>query len=104
MTQEESLFNSIGESIKDAERGQLFGKPCFKVNGKAFICFFQNEMVFKLPKAAVDEAMSLKGSKHFDPSGKGRPMKEWVQVSGENCDRWKAFTTEAFKYVEALKK
>jgi hypothetical protein len=45
MTKEETLFLAIGQKIKNADQSQLFGKPCFKINGKAFICFFQNEMV-----------------------------------------------------------
>lgn len=54
----------------------MFGKPCFKVNKKAFICFFQNEMVFKLFGEVHKDALSLDGSQLFDPSGKNRPMKE----------------------------
>ena len=45
MAKEETLYTSIGQKIKDAEQRQIFGKPCLKINEKAFICFFQNEMV-----------------------------------------------------------
>ena len=48
----------------------MFGKPCFKINGKAFICFFQNEMVFKLTGENHSEALSFDGTQLFDPSGK----------------------------------
>ena len=41
---EEELFIEIGNKLKSAEKSQMFGKPCFKINGKAFICFFQDEM------------------------------------------------------------
>ena len=81
MTKEEIHYTSIGQKIKDAEQSQMFGKPCFKINGKAFICFFQNQMVFKLTGDTHSEALSLDGSQLFDPSGKKRPMKEWVQVN-----------------------
>ncbi|GAB4093935.1 hypothetical protein [Flaviaesturariibacter terrae] len=80
MTPEETRFQHIGASIPGAEKGQLFGKPCFKMNGKAFTCFFQNEMVFKLTGPAHAAALAVAGARLFDPSGKGRPMKEWVQV------------------------
>src|SRR2546430_16104786 len=99
MTKQEELYLSIGLKIKKAEKSQLFGKPCFKVNGKAFICFFQNEMVFKLTGDTHSEALSLDGSKLFDPSGKKRPMKEWVQVPYDYTDKWKKYATEAMKYV-----
>ena len=76
MTDEEKLYLTIGQKLKDAEQSQMFGKPCFKINGKAFICFFKNEMVFKLTGNAHSDALALDGSKLFAPSGKKRPMKE----------------------------
>ena len=99
MTKEETLYTGIGQKMKDAEQSQMFGKPCFKINGKAFICFFQNEMVFKLTGDMHKEALSLDGSQLFDPSGKKRPMKEWVQVSFSYKDKWPTYAKEAMKYV-----
>jgi hypothetical protein len=100
MKKEEALYLGIGHKIKGAEQSQLFGKPCFKVNGKAFICFFENEMVFKLTGVQHKEAVSLDGSQLFDPSKKKRPMKEWVQVPFDYKDKWEAFAKAAFKYVK----
>lgn len=79
----------------------MFGKPCFKIGGKAFICFFQNEMVFKLKQNSDShsDALSLDGSKLFDPSGKNRPMKEWVQVPFDYSKIWIAYANSAMKYV-----
>lgn len=99
MTAEETLFNSIGTQLEGAVAGNLFGKSCFKINGKAFLCFFQNEMVFKLTKETHADALSLDGAQLFDPSGKGRPMKEWVQVPGVYSDQWPAFAQAALVYV-----
>ncbi|WP_417608960.1 hypothetical protein [Owenweeksia hongkongensis] len=97
MTEQESLFNSIGEKL--GEKSQMFGKPCYKVNKKAFVCFFQNAMVFKLTDEAHKEALSLDGSQLFDPSGKGCAMKEWVQVPFDYKDQWKGFAEKALEYV-----
>ena len=72
----------------------------FKINGKAFVCFFQNEMVFKLTGDTHQEALSLDGSQLFDPSGKKRPMKEWVQVPYNYKDKWDKFAKSAVKYVK----
>lgn len=99
ISKEEALYISIGQKMKGAEQSQLFGKPCFKINGKAFMCFFQNEMVFKLAGDIHKEALSLDGSKLFDPSGKKRPMKEWVQVSFENKDKLSGYAKAALNYV-----
>ncbi len=100
MTKELELYLSIGQNLKNTEQSQMFGKPCFKTNGKAFICFFQNEMVFKLTGDTHSDALSLDGSQLFDPSGKKRPMKEWVQVSADYADKWIKFAKEAMKYVD----
>lgn len=99
MTQEEQLYTSIGQHLEQAEQSQMFGKPCFKINGKAFISFFQNEMVFKLTGENHSDALSLDSSKLFDPSGKGRAMKEWVQVSYDDKNQWETFAKAAMDYV-----
>ena len=80
MKEEEEFYITVGKKIIDAEQSQLFGKPCFKIDRKPFVSFFQNDMVFKLNGEIHTEALSLNGSKLFDPSGKNRPMKEWIQV------------------------
>jgi hypothetical protein len=103
MTAAEKLYTEIGSKIK-GEQSQMFGKPCFKINGKAFMCFFKDDMVFKLTDKAHKEALSLDGSQLFDPSGKGRAMKEWVQVTYDYKDQWEKFAKAALEYVKSSKK
>ncbi|MBA2613026.1 MAG: hypothetical protein H0U95_13735 [Bacteroidetes bacterium] len=100
MNKEETLYLAIGKKIKEAEASQMFGKPCFKINGKAFACFFNKNMVFKLSGDVHKEALSLDGSQLFDPSGKGRAMKEWVQVPYDYSQDWEKFAKAALKYVK----
>jgi hypothetical protein len=97
MTKQEELYFFIGKNLENAEQSQMFGKPCFKTNGKAFICFFQQEMVFKLFGEIHKEALLLQGSQLFDPSGKKRPMKDWVQIPYDHCNKWEQFAGEALK-------
>lgn len=99
MTEAQELYIEIGQNLNDAEQSQMFGKPCFKINGKAFMSFFDNEIVFKLTGDPHSEALSLDGSRMFDPSGKNRPMKEWVQVPYHYKELWGEFAREALKYV-----
>lgn len=101
MSKAEELYLQIGRNLEGAEESQMFGKPCFKINKKAFICFFQDEMVFKLQGEEHQNALSLDGSQLFDPSGKQRPMKEWVQVSFANSNKWPEFANSAFNYVSS---
>lgn len=102
MLEEELLYIELGTQIENSEKSQMFGKPCFKINKKAFVCFFQNEMVFKLKGDAHTDALSLDGAQLFDPSGKGRAMKEWVQVPYIYQTKWKQFTQAAAKYVGGM--
>lgn len=104
MTEEETLYTEIGQQLENAEQSQMFGKPCFKINKKAFVCFFQNEMVFKLNGESHSDALSLDGSQLFDPSNKNRPMKEWVQVPFDYQEQWKEFAEAAMQYVEEINK
>ena len=97
----EETYLSIGRGLEGAQQSQMFGKPCFKSNGKAFICFFDNQLVFKLTGDAHKEALSLDGAQLFDPSGKKRPMKEWVQVPFDYVDKWREFAQEAMNYVRS---
>ena len=99
MTEAQKMYLEIGKQLEGAVESQLFGKPCFKINGKSFCCFFQDEMVFKLNGEIHREALGLNGSQLFDPSGKKRPMKEWVQISFSKSKQWEKYAKAAMVYV-----
>ena len=86
-------------SARNATAGQMFGKKCIKINGKAGVAFFKDCLVFKLPEEPHTLAMSLQDSVLWDPSGKGRAMKEWVQVSIEHKDKFEFFANEVADYI-----
>lgn len=94
------IIKKIGETYSSVESGQMFGKLCAKINGKAFIAFFQEEMVFKLDKEDNQKALALKEAKLWDPSGKKRPMKEWVQIPFSHSKKWKELADQALNYVK----
>jgi hypothetical protein len=107
VTKSEEKYNSIGETLAKkykAEMSKLFGKPCIKISGKAFACFFNGDMVFKLDEISHKKASALKGSKLFDPSGAGRPMKEWVQVKAAHEKEWMKLAEAAMNYVKKNEK
>ena len=102
MNTPESLFEEIGARLGEthgAILGKMFGMRCIKGNRKAFAGLFQDSMAFKLSGEQHAEALNLPGSVLFDPSGMGRPMKEWVQVSFEHASRWPEFAEAALQYV-----
>ncbi|HLO91695.1 MAG TPA: hypothetical protein VK172_11070 [Lentimicrobium sp.] len=93
------LFLDIGYSLEGSVKSQMFGKECFKINHKAYTCFYQNNMVFKLTGEAHKAAIALEGAELFDPGGIGRRMKEWVIVPGIHKDLWPAFARAARAYT-----
>jgi hypothetical protein len=71
----------------------MFGKPCLKRKGKAFAAEFHGALVFKLENDATAHAraLALPGARLWDPSGKKRPMKAWIEVPPSQSRHWKAF-------------
>ena len=94
----ENLVTYLTDNF-DATSGQMFGKRCIKINGKAGVALFKEYLVFKLPKEKLEEALSLEGSTLWDPSCKGRAMKEWVQIPIIHCTKFKAYAKSAAEYV-----
>ena len=100
-----AAYNTIGQDLAERHEttlGQLFSKPCLKLNGKAFAAFFQDEMVFKLGQAEVSLLKEKYiGSVNWDPSGKNRAMKDWIQIPSEFDEGWDALAMNAMEYVES---
>ena len=102
----DKTYAEIGQKLTDqlgTSVGQMFGKPCLKTNKKAFAAFFKEEMVFKLGQREVDLFKEKYiGSVNWDPSGKDRSMKDWLQVpSGYSCD-WERLAKQALEYVQGI--
>ena len=86
-------------ATEPATQGKMFGMPCLKIGGKAFAGLSHNVMVFKLPVPEHTRALALSGAQFFDPSGRGRPMKEWVEVPIEHASLWLELARAAARYV-----
>jgi hypothetical protein len=100
MTTPQAFLDFIEELRADApglEVTQMFGKPCAKLSGgKPVISFHENCMVFKLGVTRVQEIFAIHvEAVPFDPSGKGRPFKDWVQVPEGIDTDWHALGIEA---------
>ena len=80
---------------------QMFGKACLKINGKAFIAQHLEVMIFKLSAPHHKRAMTLQDAVLWDPSGKGRPMKEWVALPASASTHFATFANAALEYVAA---
>ena len=100
MSEQEAQYHMAAAKVEESVSSKLFGKPCYKINGKAFCCFFEEAMVFKLTGNDHKKAIELTKAELFDPSKKGRPMKEWVQVPFEHKKLWNKFAIAAANYVK----
>ena len=106
MPDSQKKYDALAEDLAaqpHVARAKMFGMPSVKVNGNAFLGYFEGDLICKLAGAERDAALKLKGAKLFDPMG-GRPMKEWVQIPAAHSTKWKKFAGAAQKYVETLPK
>ena len=63
----------------DFDVTKMMGMPALKRNGKMFGGYAEGMLVVRLGRDRVD-ALVANGAHAFDPSGRGRPMKDWVSV------------------------
>lgn len=66
----------------DVGRGTLFGALSFRVNGHSVGCIMRGVVAFKLAggRGELADALAIPGAELFDPSGRGRPFREWVAL------------------------
>jgi len=81
----------------------MFGKPSLKHGSKAFACLFGEAVAFRLLAGSAEHtaALGLAGAALFDPSGRDRPMKDWVCVPVAHARRWQDFATTAMARLSA---
>lgn len=103
MTAAETQFDAMAqalEGVEDVTRGKLFGHPSLQVNGKAFALRYHDDLVFKLGRGRVDDLLATHPEAvRFDPSGKGRAMKDWLHVPLSLGVDWLAWAESARKFV-----
>ena len=86
----------------DISAGQMFGKACLKVKGKAFVAQHKDRLIFKLSGPEHRRALSLSEAKLWDPSGKGKPMKDWVALGVQHTVTFNEFAQAAQDYCRSL--
>jgi hypothetical protein len=75
---------------------RVFSMPCVKRSGRVVFGLSRTGMVFKLTDpGAHARALGVPGAHLFDPSGQGKPFRQWVVVPPERSDEWEALAYEA---------
>jgi hypothetical protein len=77
--------------------GRGFGSSALKINNSIFAMLVDGRLVVKLPANRVSELIKTGAGAPFD-AGKGKPMKEWVGLLGDEAASRK-LVAEAFAFV-----
>lgn len=96
----EALFDEVAADLvpRGASTGAMFGARCLKLERKVFATAGHDRITVKLGAGTPPHASALEIGEPFDPSGKGRPMKEWVTFDAEqDADAVAGFVHAAFE-------
>ncbi|WP_181766334.1 hypothetical protein [Streptomyces albidus (ex Kaewkla and Franco 2022)] len=95
----DTLFDELAADLapRGATAGAIFGKRALKAHGKAFACLKGDTLAVKLGDGtpAHGRALDVPGAELFDPSGKGRPFKDWVAIPAAHSDQWSGYAETA---------
>ncbi|MFB4313908.1 hypothetical protein [Actinomadura sp. 21ATH] len=90
----EEDFEQVGAELADlgVRVSSMMGRPALKDHaGKVFASLQRDQaMVFRLVEGTPEHtaALALPGASLFDPSGKGREVKDWVVVPHSSVEQW----------------
>jgi hypothetical protein len=82
---------------------RTFGSTSLKTAGKIFTMLVRDRLVVKLPAARVTALIAAGEGSGFDP-GHGRIQKEWLDVAGDDEDRWLELALESEAFVAKRKR
>jgi hypothetical protein len=89
------LFCKLGDAMAPP-MSHMFGKKCYKKNGKAFMMFFDDSLVVKLGSQDFEKAGALSGAHIFNPMGKGKGMTGWLVVPFMHRSKWQRLVDIAY--------
>ncbi|MCW2751366.1 MAG: hypothetical protein JWR83_2476 [Aeromicrobium sp.] len=99
----DALFDDIVEDLgpRGVLSGALFGARSLTFDGTAFACLKGGRLAVKLGAgtAAYAEALALPDGELFDPSGKGRPFKDWVAIAAAQAARWPHYAEAGLEVI-----
>lgn len=89
----EARFDEIVDDLasRGVLPGALFGARSLTLDGTAFACLKGDHLAVRLGEGSAPHgaALALDGASLFDPSGKGRPFRDWVAVPADESDEWR---------------
>ena len=103
MTPEERYEDLVDEfagvdGVTPPTGGSGFGRGALRYHRKIFAMFVRGQLVVKLPAPRVAALVAATAGVPFD-AGKGRPMREWIVLAGNDDGQWRALIAEAFAFA-----
>ncbi|KZE33950.1 TfoX/Sxy family protein [Microbacterium sp. T32] len=104
MARAHAIFDPIAETLctlPDVDMGRMFGTEGVRVRGKVFaFVAHQGGLVVKLPEQRIGE---LAADRVGAPMVmRGRPLREWAEISPDATETWAALIDEAHRFVDAI--
>lgn len=82
----------------DVAPATWFGAPAAKVGGRIFLALWRGTLVARIGAEEVDARVLARDGLRFDPSRKGRAMKDWLESTGEP-DQWPELAHAAMAFT-----
>ncbi len=99
----DARFTELLDDLKmlGVTQSTSFGKRGMTADGKVIACFLDDSMSFKLGASTPEhaEALALPDAALWDPSGMGRPFKDWVRVPEAHRDAWGRLAEQALHHI-----
>jgi hypothetical protein len=99
--EEPAAYRALVEELLEDPRvseTQMMGMPALKLGGKLFGGRSGADLVLRIGRERADELIAEGRGSAFDPSGRDRPMKDWVML-GAPSDDWRALAQEAKEHL-----
>ncbi|MFL5826342.1 MAG: TfoX/Sxy family protein [Thermoleophilaceae bacterium] len=93
----EHAYREVVDALRadpDVEETKMMGMPSLKTRGKLFAGLHNDGLAVKVGRARAGELIENGEAQPFDPSGRGRPMKDWAHIP-QPGDNWLALADEA---------
>ena len=71
--------------LPDSPGGRRFGSEALRLGGSIVAMLVQGRVVLRLPRERVEALVAAGDGEPFD-NGRGRPMREWVALTGDPAD------------------